>query len=144
MPQINAAGLQLLEQSEGCELQAYKDVAGVWTIGYGHTGVDVYPGLKISMQRAVDLLKSDLARFENAVNSAVSRNLTPNEFSALVDFAYNVGIGAFTSSSLLRCVNAGDTLGAAAQFSRWVYAGGVAQPGLVTRREREKALFIKP
>jgi lysozyme len=134
-------GLALTEQFEGLQLTAYQDPVGVWTIGYGHTGSDVQPGLTITQEQASDLLLQDVAGAVAAVNRLVTVPLTQNQFDALVDFTFNVGQGNLASSTLLRELNAGNTEGAAAQFLVWVYAKGVELPGLVTRRQAEAALF---
>ena len=142
MPTMNAAGLALTEQSEGLRLSAYQDSGGVWTIGYGHTGPDVTPGMVITAAQAQTLLQADLKTAENAVSDLVQVALTPNQFSALVDFVFNVGEAALAGSTLLALVNRGDFAGAADQFGKWVYAAGQELPGLVTRRAAEKALFL--
>jgi len=134
-------GLALTEQFEGLRLTAYQDSVGVWTIGYGHTGPDVYPGLTITQEQASALLLQDVATAVATVNRLVTVPLTQNQFDALVDFVFNVGSGNFASSTLLRELNAGNTAGAAAQFLVWVYAGGVQVPGLLRRRQAEQALF---
>jgi lysozyme len=144
LPRINTAGLALIESFEGCELTAYQDVAGVWTIGYGHTGSDVHPGQTITQQEATTLLMSDVHGFEVAVNNLVAHNVTPNQFAALVSFAYNVGSGALAGSTLLRDLNAGDIAGAADQFLQWTLAGGTPQAGLLRRRQAERNLFLTP
>lgn len=139
---INAAGLSLLKTFEGLQLSAYLDPVGVWTIGYGTTS-GVYQGMSITSAQAEALLQTDLHRFETAVTDAVTRPITDNQFSALVSFTYNVGAGAFASSTLLRLLNQGDIQGAANQFLVWVYAGGMVLPGLARRRRAERLLFLK-
>jgi lysozyme len=134
-------GLALTERFECLQLTAYQDPVGVWTIGYGHTGPDVQPGLTITQEQAGALLLQDVAGAVAAVNRLVTVPLTQNQFDALVDFTFNVGQGNLASSTLLRELNAGNTAGAAAQFLVWVYAKGVELPGLVTRRQAESALF---
>lgn len=139
-------GVELIKEFEGCRLTAYKCPAGVWTIGYGHTGtVDgkaVASGMTITAKKATELLKSDLARFEAAVNSYVTAPITQNMFDALVSFAYNCGAAALKTSTLLKKLNAGNYDGAANEFPRWNKAGGRVLNGLVRRREREKQLFL--
>lgn len=135
-------GLLLTEHSEGCRLQAYWDATGhVWTIGTGHTGSDVVEGLVWTQEQADAALESDVATACNAVNSLVTVPLNQNQFDALVDFTFNDGVGAFKNSTLLRLLNAGDYVGANAQFALWVNSGGKRLPGLVTRRAAEAALF---
>lgn len=134
-------GLALTEQFEGLRLKAYQDSAGVWTIGYGHTGRDVHAGLTITQQQASDLLLQDVGTAVTTVNRLVTVPLTQNQFDALVDFVFNVGSGNFAKSSLLRELNAGNTASAAAQFLAWDHTGGVMSPGLLRRRQAEKDLF---
>jgi lysozyme len=136
-------GLALTEQFEGLRLTAYQDSVGVWTIGYGHTGADVHPGLTISQQQASALLLNDVASAVATVNRLVSVPLTQNQFDALVDFVFNAGAGNFSGSTLLRELNAGDYAAAAAQFARWVHAGNQILPGLVARRKAEQDLFLR-
>lgn len=117
---------------------------GIWTIGYGHTGLDhndgtVYPGRVITQQQAEDLLLYDMGTSEGAVSSLVKVPLNQNQFDALVSFQFNVG--ALESSTLLRLLNTGDYFGAACQFDRWNHAGGEELHGLTLRRHSERDLF---
>jgi lysozyme len=128
---------------EGLRLTAYQDSVGVWTIGWGHTGPDVRPGLTITRAQAESLLRQDLGRFERGVAGLVKVPLSSNQFSALVSFSFNVGLGALGSSTLLRVLNQGNYTGAADQFSVWNKAGGKTLEGLVRRRAAERALFLK-
>lgn len=134
-------GLALTEQFEGCRLTAYQDQVGVWTIGYGHTGPDVTPGLAITQEQAEALLAKDVSSACSCVNSHVTLALTQNEFDALVDFVFNLGAGAFEGSTLLRELNAGDVTAAAAQFDLWDKAGGAVVAGLLRRRQAETELY---
>lgn len=143
MPSINQAGFNLIKSFEGCELAAYTDPVGVLTIGYGHTGPDVKPGMTITQAQADTLLQNDLTGFEHCVNDAVSHDATPNQFAAMVSLAFNIGCGAFQGSSVLREFNLGNLSAAAQAFGMWVY-GDPDQPplpGLVRRREAEAELF---
>ena len=140
----NIAGLSLIKSFEGCELAAYKCPAGIWTVGYGHTGSDVVPGLIITTHRAEELLQADLAKFEQAVTKALKVAVTPNQFAALVSLAYNIGGGALAKSTLIKRLNAGKTQEAADQFLAWNKAGGKVLKGLSRRREAERALFLHP
>jgi lysozyme len=139
---VSQAGVDLIKRWEGLRTNAYKCPAGVWTIGYGHTRT-AKPGMMISHGEAENLLREDLKGFELAVSRAVTVPLNQNQFDALVSFAFNVGIGAFVKSSLLRILNTGDYEDAARQFSRWVRGGGQKLPGLVSRRKAEYELFVK-
>lgn len=109
----------------------------------GHTGwVDKKPvakGMVITREKSREVLRSDLVRFERAVNDGVKVKLNQNQFDALVSLAFNIGEGAFGRSTLLRMLNANNYKGAAEQFLVWKNAGG--RPILLNRRKREKALF---
>jgi GH24 family phage-related lysozyme (muramidase) len=146
--QINAEGLALIKHFEGLRTTAYQDSVGVWTIGYGHTSMvgppPVYPGMTITAAQAEAILQQDLEVFERGVSQALTITTRENQFSAMVSFAFNVGLNAYRGSTLLRKHNAGDFAGAAAEFPRWVYAGGEVLPGLVRRREAERTLYLKP
>ncbi len=134
-------GLAMTKGFEGLRLTAYQDVAGVWTVGFGHTGPDVHAGMTITQAEADALLRKDLASAVATVNSEAKVPLTQNQFDALVDFCFNAGSGNFLHSTLLRDVNHCDFAAAEAQFGLWVHAGGKVEPGLVRRRQAEAALF---
>ncbi|MGC0154945.1 lysozyme [Chromobacterium vaccinii] len=142
--QTSQNGINLIQQFEGLRLAAYQDAVGVWTIGYGHTGADVHGGLAIDQQQADQLLRQDLARFEQGVSRLATAPVNQNQFDALVSFSYNLGLGNLQSSTLLRLLNAGDYRGAAGQFPLWDKAGGQVLPGLLKRRQAEQALFLAP
>ena len=147
MRHINAAGLALLKEFEGCKLTAYPDPAtggDPWTIGYGSTGPHVKRGVTITQAEAERLLLADLDRFEQAVTRYVTVPLTQNQFDALVSFTYNCGQGSLQTSTLLRKLNAGDYAGAQGQFARWNRAGGKEMAGLTRRRAAEAELFGTP
>jgi lysozyme len=127
---------------ESCQLSAYKDVAGVWTIGYGHTK-GVKPGDRITQFQAEQFLKDDLATFE-AIASRVRNVATQGRFDAVVDFLYNCGPGHFNSSTLKKYIEgARKTWEIQEQFLRWVNSGGKKQGGLVSRRIWEAARFAE-
>ncbi|MEA1672622.1 lysozyme [Nitrospirillum sp. BR 11163] len=143
---VNAAGVALTEQSEGLELTAYLCPAGRLTIGYGHTGPDVMPGMTITLAQAQDLLAQDLATAGDGVSEVVTVALTDNQYAALTDFVFNLGIGSLTASTLLSLLNTGDYTAAADQFLVWdkAHVNGqlVTLPGLAARRQKERALFL--
>lgn len=142
---INRAGLALIKAFEGLRLAAYRCPAGVWTIGYGHTGPDVKPGRRITAAEAEALLRGDLDRFESSVERALNGVVTTeNQFAALVSLAYNIGLGGFGRSTVLRLHRTGKFTLAANAFLLWVKAGGRSLPGLVRRRTAERALYLKP
>ena len=136
------AGINLIQQFEGEKLTAYKDIVGIWTIGFGHTGPEVCEGQKISHDEAIALLHEDLRRFEECVEAYADVELDQNEFDALVAFAYNVGCNALKSSTLMLLLNSGKKDAAAEQFLRWDKAGGLIVAGLLRRREAERELFL--
>lgn len=142
---ISAAGLALIRDFEGCRLEAYRDPVGIWTIGYGHTR-GVAAGKTISAAEAEALLREDLGPIEAWLNQALAQgqvNLSQGAFDALCSFAFNLGLGALGESTLWRLLGQqAPASEAAAQFGRWVYAGGRVLPGLVRRRDAEARLFL--
>ena len=142
---ISKAGLNLIKEFEGIRLESYKCPAGIWTLGIGHTSAagppEVKPGMKITLQEAYDILNRDLDQYENAVNKYVKVPLTQNQFDALVGFVYNVGVGAFQKSTLLKKLNAGQYSAVPGELMKWTKAGGKELAGLVRRRRAEAALW---
>lgn len=134
-------GLNLIRLFEGLRLQAYQDVVGVWTIGYGATR-GVKAGMAISKEQAERMLLNDVQRFEPEIQRLVTTPLSQGQWDALVSFTYNLGAANLESSTLRRLLNAGDYAGAAEQFPRWNKAGGRVLPGLVRRRAAERELFL--
>ena len=134
-------GLNLTEQFESCRLTAYQDASGVWTIGWGHVGQSVVEGLVWTQAQANSALSRDIQASADAVNSLVIVVLTQNEFDALVDFTYNVGIHNFATSGLLSLLNTGRFDEAAAHFDLWDHSGGKVVAGLLRRRQDETNLF---
>lgn len=134
-------GLALTEQFESCRLEAYPDVKGVWTIGWGHTGPLVVKGLTCTQVQADAWLLSDCDAAIAAVNRFVVVDINQHEFDALVDFAFNCGITAFAGSTLLKLLNAKDFAGAAKQFEVWDHASGKVVAGLLRRRLAEEQEF---
>ena len=130
-----------LKSFEGCRLQAYQDAAKVWTIGYGHTK-GVKKGDNITQVEAEAYLREDVEEVEGQI-LALNLNLTQPQFDALVSFVYNVGIGAFKESTLLRFIREGRSENdIKKQFCSWVYSNGRTLPGLVMRREWEAIRFF--
>jgi lysozyme len=141
--QYSDAGFAMTKDFEGLRLTAYQDVAGVWTIGYGHTGPEARPGRTIIEAEAETLLREDLAGAIRCVNREVTEAISQDQFDALVDFCFNAGCGSLVKSTLLQKVNLGDFEGAQAQFALWVHAGGEVVAGLVRRRKAEAELFVR-
>lgn len=153
--QMSEHGLGLLEKWEGFELNLYKDSAGLPTIGVGHlltkseltsgkiviNGVAVQYSGGLTNQQALDLLSQDVEPSQQAVNNGVKVALNQNQFDALVSFAFNVGNGAFTASTLLKVLNQQQYTEVPTQFLRWVRSGGQVVQGLVNRRQNEVSLW---
>ena len=141
---ISQTGINLIKSFEGLRTKAYKAVPTekYYTIGYGHYGSDVRVNQVISEKEAEKLLRDDVQSFVDGVNKLVKVDVTQNQFDALVSFAYNVGLSALKSSTLLQYLNAGNFQKAADEFLRWNKSGGKVYTGLVKRREQERALFL--
>ncbi len=137
----NQAGIDLIKQFEGLRLTAYRDIGGIYTIGYGCTH-NVMPTLVIDQAEADRRLKLDLLEVAAEVSKLLTNQITDNQFAALCCFAYNVGVGNLKSSTLLKRVNYGGKDEAADEFLRWSKVKGVVTPGLVRRRYAERALFL--
>jgi len=137
--QTSQKGIELIKQYEGCRLAAYKCPAGVWTIGYGHTGSDVKYGQTITQAKAEQLLRQDLAKFEKHVMLFNSKyHWTQNEFDALVSFAFNIGsINQLTANKL----RTKDQIAQAMLL--YNKAAGKVLPGLTKRRQSERELFLR-
>jgi len=147
---ISDEGLRLIKSFEGYHTRqpdgscvAYLCPAGVATIGWGCTeGVTL--GMRWTEAEATEGLRREIAKHEAAVNRLVTVDINQNERDALISFSYNCGIGALSTSTILRRLNRGDRAGAAAAFALWNKGGGRVLKGLVARRSREAALFLKP
>ncbi len=154
--QFTPAGLALIKTWEGCRLMAYDDanqhvvkpgepVLGTLTIGYGHTGADVFPGLHWTQDHADEMLGHDLDHVQRDVRGLLTADLTDNQFSALVALCFNIGGRAFAGSSALHLANTGQLSDVPAHMALWnkVTIGGrlVVSPGLQRRRAAEAALW---
>ena len=138
--------IAIIKKFEGFSATPYKDMAGVWTIGFGSTIYEngAYVTAKdrpIDETRAAAIMSVRLIDFEHAVNRYVNVMLNQNQFDALVDFCYNLGAKSLLNSTLLVKLNRQDYAGAAIEFMKWVYANGKKQHGLIARRLAERNLF---
>jgi len=140
--QTSEKGFDLIRKYEGLRFAAYVCPGGKLTIGYGHTGPDVYEGWKIDAEEANELLEHDVQRFERSINELVHVPMTQGMFDALISFSFNLGAGALKGSTLLKKLNADDREAAADEFLRWNKAGGKVLAGLTARRESERELFL--
>jgi len=142
---VSDEGFELIKHFEGCELEAYKCAAGVWTIGYGHTK-DVQEGDKWDKEKAEFMLWRELEdEYEQYVNDLVTVPMNQCQFDALVSWVYNLGPANLKSSTLLKCLNLGDYNGVPEQIKRWnkatVNGERKVLPGLTRRREAEAEMF---
>jgi lysozyme len=141
----SSKAIALIMSDEGDKLQSYPDEGGVWTVGYGHTGVDVGPNMVITQNQASNLLAMDIVhKAELPINRLVTVDLNQNQFDALTSFVFNEGEGHFAQSEMLRLINLGYFTSAAPQFLRWIYIKGAKSTGLLKRRQQEMALFMTP
>lgn len=142
---ISQAGITHIKAEEGDRLTGYLDSTGLPTIGVGHTGYvgtqAVYPGMKISQDTSTTLLLSDLETVEKALAQQVTVPLNQNQYDALCSLVFNIGVGAFGKSTLLRRLNSGDYDGASEAFLMWKRAGH-SEDILLPRRKRERELFL--
>ena len=139
---------KIIAKFEGLRLRAYKDSGGIWTIGYGttinpETGLPIKQGDVITKAKALEWLKIQTASVATRVKALLKRPVTENQLAALTSLAYNIGLGAFGRSTLLRKLNAGESTNAvAAEFLRWNKVNKVEVPGLTNRRKLEAELFL--
>ena len=142
---LSQHGVAVAHYFEQCKLNAYPDPGSEngdpWTIGWGHTGPEVKPGLVWTQEQADAAFLIDVTRFERDVVALVKVPLTQGQFDALVLFAYNVGSKALETSTLLRKLNNEDYAGAALEFRRWNKNDGKVMRGLTRRRAAEECLF---
>ena len=138
--------LTLIEQWEGCRLQAYPDPATggePYTVGYGATGPDIRPDTVWTQEQAEADLSQRIEHINAIVTQAVRVRLSPQQRAALVSLTYNIGTGAFLNSTLLRALNDGDYNRACGQFGVWIIAADHVLAGLIRRRAAEAELFAE-
>lgn len=147
---VNRETIEHVKRLEGLRLEAYPDPGSrdgtPWTIGYGHTSdgfMKVERGMRITLDQAEKALEFDLNETGAAIEQLVKVPLNDNQFGALVSFAFNVGVGAFRKSTLLRKLNAGDYGAVPQEMARWVKNDGKVMNGLVTRRASEAGLWAR-
>lgn len=136
---VAALAVPLVARYEGTVQTAYRDPVGIVTACTGHTGPELQMGQVFTREQCEDMLYKDLLKHTAALE-CVKAPMSDGQKAAFLSFAFNVGNGAFCSSTLARKANAGDMHGACAELSRWTYAGGKQLPGLVKRRAAERQL----
>lgn len=143
---LSAAGFVAIKQSEGLSYTAYPDPGtggAPWTICYGHTGPEVYPGLKVTQAQCDTWLREDVREAEDALRKHVRVPLRQGQWDAYVSFIFNVGEPKFAASTMLRKLNRGDYVGSCKEFPKWVYANKRVLKGLVVRRYEELETCLK-
>lgn len=139
---------KLIAKFEGLRLKAYQDTGGIWTIGYGstkdpYTGIAVKQGDQISKATALAWLQKEIEQRQVAIRKLVKVPITSNQLAAITSLAYNIGLGAFQRSTLLRLLNSKAPVQEIAdQFLRWNKVNGQVIKGLTKRRELERELFL--
>lgn len=141
---LSQQGIDLLIEREGSKNRAYQDTKGIWTIGVGHTGPEVYDGLYWTNDQIRAAFAEDIKRFEDSVNDCVTVPLKQHQFDALVSFAFNCGENALPHgganggpSSILRALNAGNYAAAGDAFNNWM-ADAEVRPRRAGEREQFK------
>lgn len=142
MRSIPIKAMELIERFEGLRLKRYIDATGNPTIGYGHLIKSNENLFEITEDDAISLLHSDMQLAATSVLRLTSSPLNDNQYAALIDFVYNLGIGIYQASTLRAMLNRGDYINTDKQFNRWVYGGVRKLPGLVVRRQAEAELFL--
>lgn len=145
---IGTAGLTLIKQYEGVRYTPYKDVVGVWTVCYGHTGPDIIRSKRYTEAECHTLLISDIHKHQPPIlpghpqNCIANAPLTPNQRDAVTSFIFNVGTGNFCRSTMAKHLKAHRYASAGAEFPKWNKAGGKTYRGLTNRRLAEQRLYF--
>jgi len=145
---ISEKGKQAIKNYETLRLKAYQDTSGVWTIGYGNTfyenGTKVKDGDVITEDRANKLFENIVGKFSANVLKLISQRLTQNQFDSIVSLAYNIGIGNFKKSTVLKKININPAdRSIKDSFAVWNKSAGIVKRGLINRREAEAVNYFK-
>lgn len=132
-----------IARHEGCRLKAYRDIVGVWTCGWGETR-GVTPSTIWTQEEADIRFCESLTEFAEGVRKLCTNPPSDNELGAMVSLAYNIGLGGFARSTVLKKHNAGDYQSAARAFALWNKAGGQVVRGLTLRRAKEATMYLTP
>lgn len=143
-PVCNAAGRSLTKSWEKLRLKAYLDQGKIWTLGWGQTGPDIHEGSTCTRDEADAMFDQHMDHVAKEIDNLLTYELGDNQFSALCVFVYNIGIGAFASSKVLRAVNAGDEDHVPDLMRQWKYVEKMVSNGLINRREAEIELWETP
>lgn len=140
IPSRNA--LDLIKKFEGCRLEAYQDIGGVWTVGWGTTGPGITEGLRVSQGVADAMLLGHIREIALDVSPLVKLIPNQNQFDAIICLSYNIGVGALKTSTLLKCLLNRQFDRVAEEFLKWNHVHGTVISGLTRRRQAEHDLFI--
>ena len=137
--------IKLIKESEGCQLTSYKCPAGVWTVGWGFTGVEVKQGVCWTQEKADEcLLVTAMSVLDRAVKySPILATVNIEKLAAIADFIYNLGVGNYAKSTLKKQVDAGNWLAASSEIKKWNKAAGKELKGLTIRRAKEAHLLLE-
>ena len=145
MLMLNQAGINQIKSYEGLRLQSYQDQRGVWTVGYGCTGPGIGPGMSITEEQAESMFADRAREFCHGLDPILPPDLNDNQYSALCSLTYNIGLNAFTGSTLHRKLQEGVRgQGITQELLKWNHVDGVVNPGLTQRRQAEADLFNAP
>ena len=129
----------LIATSEGLKTKPYFDIVGVQTVCYGETNVEM---IEYSKADCLDMLNDRVPEYYKQAMAYIEYDIPATMAASVTSFTYNVGVGAFSRSTMLKKINMGDLWGACDEFDRWVYAGGMWVKGLANRREAEKRMCV--
>jgi lysozyme len=133
----------LIKEREGLRLVAYPDSKG-YAVGYGQTGPDIVKGTTITVDQAEAYLRGHVTSLEERISALIKHEITQNQFDAIVSFVYNVGLGNFKSSTMLKLINEGKANEAGSELLKWTRVKGTFSPGLLVRRKKELELYNTP
>ncbi|WP_039904868.1 lysozyme [Acetobacter tropicalis] len=134
--------VELVAEFEGFKAEAYQDIGGVWTCGYGTTGPDIHKGTTFTKEEALQRLSETLQSIWNQIEQKTSIALTSKQMEALSSFAYNLGTSALFKSTLWKYLEEGEIEQAAQEFPKWSHVNGKVITGLLKRRVKEQELFL--
>lgn len=135
--------VDFIKLHEGIRFSAYQDSGGVWTIGFGSTGQGIKEGVIWDQEQCDDALNNDVQIAFSGLRKILSQPLSDQQLAAILSFVYNLGLGAFRNSTLLKFIQDKAWLDAAKEFIRWDHIGADESKGLLIRRLDEAALFLR-
>lgn len=134
--------IDLIKSFESCKLTPYRDIGGIWTVGWGTTGPQVKQGVDWTQAEADEALQKRVDAISSILTTVVVPIINQNQFDALVSLCYNIGQNTFRQSTCLRFINQRQFTQAADELLKWNHIHGVVVPGLTRRREAERIFFL--